>query len=116
MSYVLLGTDSQQQAVVLGSKAGRPLMSESAAERVKERLQLERPKYDWIILPLQAGPRLSDNPDDPEVVRRETMKTVDLPEPEANPCRDRDRGVPCVICNHEHCGWCPDCHPEVPEW
>ena len=25
-------------------------------------------------------------------------------------------GRPCVMCDHEHCGWCGDCHPEVPEW
>jgi hypothetical protein len=22
----------------------------------------------------------------------------------------------CLICNHEACGWCPDCSPGVPEW
>lgn len=25
-------------------------------------------------------------------------------------------GEPCIICNHEYCGSCPDCSPEVPEW
>ncbi len=22
----------------------------------------------------------------------------------------------CLLCRHEACGWCPECHPEVPEW
>ncbi|WP_166344957.1 hypothetical protein [Phytoactinopolyspora limicola] len=26
------------------------------------------------------------------------------------------RRTPCAECDHEGCGWCPECHPEVPEW
>lgn len=21
----------------------------------------------------------------------------------------------CLICDHKGCGWCPECHPEVPD-
>ena len=32
-------------------------------------------------------------------------------------CHRRDvLKLGCDICDHEHCGWCPECHPEVPEW
>ena len=27
----------------------------------------------------------------------------------------RCRQWPCRICNHDCCGWCPDCSPEVPD-
>jgi len=31
-------------------------------------------------------------------------------------CRTRDQGKPCDRCQHTACGWCDQCHPEVPEW
>ncbi len=37
------------------------------------------------------------------------------PDPDHQPC-ERCRTTPCTVCNGTACGWCPDCHPEVPEW
>lgn len=31
-------------------------------------------------------------------------------------CPLKKSDIDCYICNHENCGWCPECHPEVPEW
>jgi hypothetical protein len=31
-------------------------------------------------------------------------------------CRSFQHGHACTRCDHEACGWCPECHPEVPEW
>lgn len=31
-------------------------------------------------------------------------------------CPEWLAGRPCLSCDHKHCGWCDECHPEVPEW
>lgn len=35
--------------------------------------------------------------------------------PYACPETCRCRRYECVVCNHEGCGFCPECHPEVPD-
>ena len=46
-----------------------------------------------------------------------TDATAKQPRPvDDDPCRDRDAGLACSRCEHKACGWCDECHPEVPEW
>jgi hypothetical protein len=47
------------------------------------------------------------------------VPSPDTAGPETDPagdCRDLEAGRPCLLCEHTSCGWCPECHPEVPEW
>jgi hypothetical protein len=30
-------------------------------------------------------------------------------------CYSYQRGFECRLCEHRHCGWCPECAPEVPD-
>lgn len=58
--------------------------------------------------------------EEPDFRTGDTM-TADSPAPHdetsaACPPTCRCHRYPCRVCNHADCGWCPQCHPEVPEW
>lgn len=88
-------------------------VNQAEAVRLLEAHDLPVPKS-----PATYSLRVERVPEDKVAKAQETEAKPPTPAEvtKAGPCAARDAGQGCEVCGHRGCGWCPECHPEVPEW